>query len=69
MHRLAERVGRHLERRGILVRDLKSSHLALVPETEEDALPGLQGASITYRIALGPQQGRKGFMLQIAFVP
>jgi hypothetical protein len=64
VQRLAERVGRHLERRGILVRDSENSLLALEPDADEDALPGLQGFSITYRIALGPQQGRKAFMLQ-----
>jgi len=64
VQKLAERVGRHLERRGILVRDVENSHLALEPEREGDALAGLQGASITYRIALGHQQGRKAFMLQ-----
>jgi hypothetical protein len=42
VERLAERVGRHLERRGILVRDSENSHLALEPDAEEDVLPGLQ---------------------------
>src|SRR5450631_1857678 len=47
VQRLAERVGRQLERHGILVRDSENSHLALEPDAEENALPGLQGFSIT----------------------
>jgi hypothetical protein len=54
----------HLERKGLLVRDVDSSHLALEPADAEDALTDLQGHSITYRIALGPHKGRKAFMLQ-----
>jgi hypothetical protein len=51
---------RFLEKRGFLERDAMSSHLAL--ETgDDDAMMQLQGHSITYRIALGPQQGRKVF--------
>lgn len=33
-------------------------------DSEEDALSGLQGHSITYRIAMGAHRGRKAFMLQ-----
>jgi hypothetical protein len=33
-------------------------------DSQKDALPGLQGHSISYRIAMGPHQGRKAFMLQ-----
>jgi hypothetical protein len=62
--RISERIGRHLERKGLLVRDLDSSHLALEPGDTADALTDLQGHSITYRIALGPHKGRKAFMLQ-----
>jgi Putative transposase len=62
--RISERIGGHLERKGLLVRNLDSSHLALEPRDTQDALTDLQGHSITYRIALGPHQGRKAFMLQ-----
>ena len=57
------RIARHLERRGLLVRDLESSHLSRAPG-EDAALEILQGHSITYRIALGPHEGRKAFTLQ-----
>jgi hypothetical protein len=60
---LSERVGRHLERRGLLERDAENGYLALEPQGEEALAPVL-GSSITYRIALGPHQGRKAFTLR-----
>jgi hypothetical protein len=57
--RIGSRLGKHLERRGILVRDLEDCYLALDPDSEEDALPDLQGHSINYRIALGRRRGQK----------
>lgn len=39
------------------------SHLTLEPG-EDGAMETLQGHSITYRIALGPNAGRKAFTLQ-----
>ena len=38
--------------------------LVHAPEVSGDVLTQLQGASVTYRIATGPQQGRKVFTLQ-----
>jgi ribosomal protein S27E len=63
VERLAERIGRALERRGVLVRDAESSFLEL------DAVAGgpiddLLGHSITYRVAVGPRAGQKVFSLQ-----
>ena len=63
VHTLREGVGRHLERQGLLVRDLDDSYLALEPE-REDALAPVLGDAITYRIALGPHLGRKAFTLR-----
>ena len=61
--RIARRVGRFLERHGLLERDAQHSYLA--GETvETDPMDQLLGHSITYRIAVGPQQGRKVFTLQ-----
>ena len=60
-HTISERTGRYLERQGLLVRDLDNSYLALEPD--EAGLEGVLGSSITYRIAVGPQQGRKAFSL------
>ena len=45
------------------MRDLESSYLTRAPG-EESALEILQGHSITYRIAVGPHEGRKAFTLQ-----
>jgi hypothetical protein len=64
VQRLSERLGRHLERRGWLVRDAESSQLNFEPRAEDDGLADLPGHSITYRIALGAQRGRKAFTLQ-----
>ena len=46
-----------------MVRDDESSYLTLDLQ-DDDAMHQLQGHSITYRIAVGPQQGRKVFTLQ-----
>ena len=63
VHAISHRVARFLEKRGFLERDAESSYLALEPD-DDDAMAQLQGHSITYRIAVGPQQGRKVFTLQ-----
>jgi hypothetical protein len=76
-HTIARRVGRYLERQGLLERDTGNCYLT--PEAMEKVRPGtgreaglghasdedpsnhLLGSSITYRIAVGSQQGRKVF--------
>ena len=60
---ISERVGRALERQRLLVRDFESSFL-MVDSPDGTGFDDLLGHSITYRIALGPQQGRKAFTLQ-----
>ena len=47
-------------------RDAENNYLNLdgLDDDEADAMPDLYGHSITYRIALGPQRGRKVFNLQ-----
>ena len=60
---ISQRVARHLERQGLLARDDESSYLSLDLQ-EDDAMNQIQGNSITYRIAVGPHQGRKVFTLQ-----
>ncbi len=62
-HTIAHRVGRFLERQGLLERDAESSYLA-GEALEAEPLDQLLGHSITYRIAVGPHQGRKVFTLQ-----
>jgi hypothetical protein len=62
-HTIAHRVGRFLERKGLLERDMENSYLAS-DVVDDDPMTSLQGHSITYRIAVGPQVGRKVFTLQ-----
>ena len=62
-HTIARRVSRFLEKAGYLVRDAESAYLDLVQD-EEDAMGAIVGASITYRLAFGPNAGRKALTLQ-----
>ena len=59
-HTIARRLAWHLERQGLLERDAENSYLAL-DHSDEDPVDQLRGHSITNRIAVGPQQGRKVF--------
>ena len=61
---LAHRIGRFLERRGIIERDAENAWLVGDDDIEAAALEQLRAASITYRIALGPRRGKKAFTLQ-----
>ena len=63
VERLAERIGRTLERQGVLARDAENSYLELDPEPG-GPLDDLIGHSITYRVAMGPRAGQKVFSLQ-----
>ena len=56
--RIVRRVGHHLERRGLLVRDAESAYLQW-DDGDNRPLDELLGAAITYRIAVGPQCGQK----------
>ena len=61
---ISQRVGRCLERQGLLEQDSESAWLDLDPAEETDAMPHILGSSVSYRIAVGPQQGRKAFMIR-----
>jgi hypothetical protein len=63
VHTISHRVARYLERQGILQRDEESSYLQL-DGIDDDSMQQLIGCSVSYRIAVGPQQGRKVFTLQ-----
>jgi len=56
---ISQRVGRCLQRQGLLEQDTESAWLELQPADDTDAMPHLLGSSVSYRIAVGPQQGRK----------
>lgn len=62
-HTLARRIGRFLERQGLLERDTEQGYLTS-DAVAAGPMDQLLGHSITYRIAVGPQQGRKVFTLQ-----
>jgi tetratricopeptide (TPR) repeat protein len=63
VERLAARVGRSLERQGLLVRDTEDDFLEFGPAAG-GAMDDLIGHSITYRVAVGPRAGQKVFTLQ-----
>lgn len=63
LHRISERIARLLEREGYLERDAQDGSL-LLDGFDDDVIKELQGSSITYRIAVGPQQGKKVFTLK-----
>ena len=66
VHTIAHRVARHLERQGLLVRDEECSYLTAdgLDSDPDSPMNHLLGSSVTYRIAVGPQQGRKVLTLQ-----
>ena len=63
VNQISLRVAAYLEREGFLERDEENSYLQL-DGMEEDPMQQLLGHSITYRVAVGPQQGKKVFTLQ-----
>src|SRR5881394_1615044 len=63
LERIAERIGRALERKGLLARDCENSYLTLDPASG-GAMDDLIAHSITYRVAMGLRSGQKVFALQ-----
>jgi hypothetical protein len=63
VERLVERIGRALEREGLLARDAEESFRELDPASG-GPMDDLLGHSITYRVAVGPRTGQKVFSLQ-----
>ena len=63
VHAICQQIAGFLERQDLLERDAEDSYLVL--ESGDDDMMQLQGHSIIYRIAVGPQQGRKVFILQM----
>ncbi len=61
---ISQRIGYCLERQGLLEQDTESAWLDLDPAEDTDAMPFLMGSSVSYRIAIGPQQGQKAFMIR-----
>lgn len=63
LHTISQRVAGFLERRGLLERDEENSYITL-DGLDEDPMQELHSHSVTYRIAIGRQRGRKVFTLQ-----
>jgi hypothetical protein len=61
---ISQRVSRCLERQGLLEQDAENAWLNIDPADDTDAMPYLLGSSVSYRIAVGPQQGQKAFMIR-----
>ena len=61
LHTIGQRVARLLGRLGLLVRDADSDYLDFEPG---EAFDRLVGASMHYRIAIGPNAGRKALTLR-----
>ena len=61
--KIAERVSRYLEKSGYLIRDLGTEYLDLNTD-ENEAIQSIIGASITYRLAFGPNAGKKALTLK-----
>ena len=54
VQRISKRVGRCLERQGLLESDAESAWLDLEPAENTDAMPQILGSSVSYRVAVGP---------------
>jgi len=63
IEQISQRVARHLERQGWLVRDDENSYLARDAE-QASALDDVIGHAVTYRVAVGPHRGQKALTLQ-----
>lgn len=62
VQQIAERIGRLLEKRGLIERDMENAWLTL--DGPAGPLDDLISHCITYRIAVGPRVGQKLFTLQ-----
>jgi ribosomal protein S27E len=63
LQQLSTRLARFLVKEGVLTQDSENSYLTL-DHLADEPMQQVHGHSITYRIALGPQQGKKVFTLQ-----
>ena len=60
---ISHRIAQYLEKVGLIQRDTQNTYLEL-PMDDEDSLLQLQAASVSYRIAVGADAGKKVFSLQ-----
>ena len=60
MQLISKRVGRCLERQGLLEQDTECAWLDLERAEDTDAMPQILGSSVSCRIAVAPAAGAKG---------
>jgi hypothetical protein len=58
-HQISHRVAKFLARQNLLISEDQNDYLNLDGLDEDDAMLQIHGHAITYRIAVGSQQGRK----------
>lgn len=63
VHTISHRIATCLEKAGLIHCDMDNTFLDLPMDDEDNLLP-LQAASVSYRIAVGPDRGKKVFTLQ-----
>ena len=64
---IVKRMGRYLERQGLLERNAEHSYLnANAIEDEQDPMHHLHGPSVTYRIVVGPRQPEFDLLAAVA---
>ena len=63
LQQLSSKLARMLVKEGVLTQDSENSYLTL-DHLEANPMQQVHGHSISYRIAIGPQQGKKVFTLQ-----
>jgi hypothetical protein len=63
VNKIGHRIAGFLKREGILERDEENSYLNL-EGSDEDPMQQVLGCLVSYRIAIGSQQGRKVFTLE-----
>ncbi len=62
-HKISLRIARYLERSGLIERDSENSYLA-AGDVDNNEMNDHQVYSINYRVSIGPQKGKKVFLLQ-----
>ncbi len=63
LQRISQRLAKLLTRQGLLTQDEDNTYLTF-DALDDNALHHLQSHSVTYRVAVGPHQGKKVFTLQ-----
>jgi hypothetical protein len=65
VHNISQRIARYPEKVGLVERYMENSYLN--QPADEDSLLQLQGASVRYRIAMGPKYGQVRYYLKTPY--